>query len=365
MWTPAFGHHEETGHPSCAFPANPRLDRSNRARFLQRGSARQTSALMATLAPSHEAPRSFSSPGFVVAWTESQNVLLQRFSRDGARSGAVIQANTTQVDPRPPAIASLTDGNFVVSWGDARAFVAVRAQVFGANGTKIGTEFAVNTSEGVHFQPVITELDDAGFVIAWQGGPNFGSTFGRFQVFNPNGTKSGGEETPRHGIGSGPNTITFIPSSRGGRFASVRLGSAGSGEGNILAAESFGPDPILNSGTNITHKDDQTISSSPAVRALPNGGLVVTWTERKVPTTGIFGQHIKAMLLTGKFEVLSPAIQIDAAPPSAQDLPCVTPILGESGDFVLAFAWIDASASPPPPFPAVKARVFSSALRPV
>src|SRR2546426_12213556 len=85
--------------------------------------------------------RSFSSPGFVVAWTESQNVLLQRFSRDGARSGAVIQANTTQVDPRPPAIASLTDGNFVVSWGDARAFVGVRAQVFGANGTKIGTEF--------------------------------------------------------------------------------------------------------------------------------------------------------------------------------------------------------------------------------
>ena len=64
-------------------------------------------------------PGSFS-PGFVVAWTtETRKVKLQRFNGDARPVGGIIQVNTMEADPEhAPAIASLTDGNFAVTWGD-------------------------------------------------------------------------------------------------------------------------------------------------------------------------------------------------------------------------------------------------------
>ena len=67
--------------------------------------------------------------GPIVAWIETAvnppgphpHVKLQKFDRDGQKSGPEIQVSTTDVDPNhPPAIAGMVDGGFLVAWVDAR-----------------------------------------------------------------------------------------------------------------------------------------------------------------------------------------------------------------------------------------------------
>ena len=270
-------------------------------------------------------------------------MLLQSFSSGGAPVSEPIQVNTTPADTNnAPAIAFLSDATIVVSWGLAEAFVGVRAQRFGPDLSKLGSDFAVNTSQGVHFTPAITALDDGGFVIGWQGGPNFGSAFGRYRIFNPDGSESVPEQTTEHGLDPGPSTLAPVPQ---GQFAAVHIEAAAPDRENILAVSLYGADGRIIGDGLVTEQDSQTISSNPAVRAGPTGGLVVTWTQRMVPTTGIFGQEIKARLLSGDLAPIA-SVNVNTAPRRGQDLACVTPVLTDSTG-MFAFAWVDAHVSPP------------------
>jgi hypothetical protein len=280
-----------------------------------------------------------SSPGFVVAWTtETENLQMQRFDAEGAKSSGVIQANTRPVDPdHSPALTTLFDGNVVVVWGDE---AGIRGQIFEPDGSRNGTEFNVSSSQGIHTTPTITQLDDAGFVVAWDDNPDAPGGFTHFQFFNPDGSKSGAELIPTHELGLGPSTMTFIDvplNQLGGNFANVRLSSAGSDDEQIVVVETFGPQGALVSGVNVTHKGDGTISSSPALRALPNSRMIVTWMQKPVQTTGQFNHSIMAMLLAlqadGSLVSRGPAVQIDnTGTLHGQDSPCIGTTLGEGLD---------------------------------
>lgn len=70
-----------------------------------------------------------------------------------------------------PAIATLSNGDFVVAWSysssDGRV-VAVRAQRFAADGAEAGTEQSVNRSfSNRSGRPAVAPLRDGGYVIAW------------------------------------------------------------------------------------------------------------------------------------------------------------------------------------------------------
>ncbi len=76
-------------------------------------------------------------------------------------------------------ITALSNGGFVVTWTDNSQGVggttgdssssAVKAQVFAANGTRVGSEILVNTATAsTQNNQQITALSNGGFVVTWE-----------------------------------------------------------------------------------------------------------------------------------------------------------------------------------------------------
>jgi Ca2+-binding RTX toxin-like protein len=111
---------------------------------------------------------------------------------------------TTSFDQSWPTITALTDGSFVVTWadwsesGNDTSGSAVRAQIFAADGQKQGAEFLVNTTTtNGQYEPTITALADGGFVVAWTddslSGSHTSDVAVRGQIFAADGQKQGAE----------------------------------------------------------------------------------------------------------------------------------------------------------------------------
>jgi hypothetical protein len=103
-----------------------------------------------------------------------------------------------------PQITALSNGGFVVTWADYSGTApdtsrtAVRAQVFTAAGAMVGTEILVNTATANNqSQQQITALSNGGFVVTWtdesvSGGDTSGFAV-RAQVFTAAGSMVGTE----------------------------------------------------------------------------------------------------------------------------------------------------------------------------
>jgi len=126
----------------------------------------------------------------VVVWASSgqdgsmQGVFAQRFSATGARLGSEFQVNTwIQYNQRTPAVAALTNGNFVVVWVSelqrTSASVDIYARLFDSSGNAIGNEFPVNTSTtNLCANPAVAGSPQGGFAVAWSQNDNTTSTAG-------------------------------------------------------------------------------------------------------------------------------------------------------------------------------------------
>ncbi|MGY6534650.1 MAG: hypothetical protein ACXIVG_04815 [Pararhodobacter sp.] len=153
----------------------------------------------------------------------------QTFTAEGVPHGTLFTVNqTTQGMQGEPAVAALSGGRFVVAWTDGSrtggdtSGTAIRAQVFDSSGGRIGPEQLVNTqvTEGDQRAPAIGVLADGRFLIAWQSQGDAMAFAGeiRAQLFNANGTRSGTE----FAINPMPGDTKSMPSVvglEGGRFA--------------------------------------------------------------------------------------------------------------------------------------------------
>ncbi len=310
--------------------------------------------------------------GFVVAWVAfpPSKLVFQRFGLDGRRAGpeTVVSDNHVVADlerMRAPAVASLLDGNFVVSWVAALAETQVHAAMFNSmDGGKVGGEFPVNTSAGFHFAPSVAGfggagLDDVTFVIAWSGGES-GIIRSRFQLFTFDGTKSGPEVVPRRTRVGEIAPAIFSQNVEDPRsFISV-LGGVNGNEGQRITADLF-----VRDGTSLgtTVSGDNMINFDPLVKALPNSRAVVTWTQKPIPTTGQFGTRVMAAILglasgpPDSVQVLSTAVQVGATDVGGQM--SASPMVDDSGGTPIAFTWLEQ------PFGSsdlIKARVLSDTL---
>ena len=122
--------------------------------------------------------------GFVVSWTDYSGkggdtsgsaIKAQLFNAAGVKLGTEFLVNTsTTGDQRSSSITALANGGFAISWrdesgarGDAGGS-SVKAQVFDAAGTKIGSEFLVNSETASdQYAATITGLADGRFAISW------------------------------------------------------------------------------------------------------------------------------------------------------------------------------------------------------
>ena len=190
--------------------------------------------LVNTTTTSHQIDSSItalSDGRFVVTWTDysatggdtsGYAVRGQIFTAFGARSGPEFLVNTTtSSNQNDSSITALADGRFVVTWtdqsGTSGQYLAVRGQIFDANGANFGPEFLVNTttipSEDDSF---ITALTDGRFVVAW------GDFFHRGGSRPP----CAGRSSTAAGVASGPeflvNTTTSLSQHRECHHGAVR-----------------------------------------------------------------------------------------------------------------------------------------------
>ncbi len=243
-----------------------------------------------------------SNGGFVVTWTDysasggdtsGRAVRAQVFTAAGAMVGTEILVNTaTNGDQYSAQITALSNGGFVVTWEDWSATapdtssLAVRAQVFTAAGTMVGTEILVNTATaGNQSVPQITALSNGGFVVTWTDGSNTGGdTSGgavRAQVFTAAGAVVGTEILVNTVTNNGQFSPLITALSNGGFVVTWydMSKTAPDTSGNAIRAQVFtaagakvGTEILVNTNTN----GDQY---SAQITALPNGGFVVTWED--------------------------------------------------------------------------------------
>lgn len=271
---------------------------------------------------SEAAVTALSNGRFVVVWKDSSYVggdasgfavHAQIFKADGTKAGAEFLVNTTISNfQRLPTITAVANGNFVAAWedysqsGGDTSGCAIRAQLFNANGGKVGTEFLVNaTTAGNQYDPIITNLTDGRFLVAWEDySQSAGDTSGyalRAQLFNANGSADGGEflvntSTASHQIDP---AVSALP---GGRFVATWTDfsqARGDTSGYAVHAQVFNSDGSKAGGefrVNTTTANNQW---HPAVATLANGNFVVAWEDYSQSGGDPYYAAIRAQVFDG------------------------------------------------------------------
>ena len=256
--------------------------------------------------------------GFVITWVDYSHgiggasgdssdtaIKAQVFTADGNKSGSEILVNTaTQNDQWLPQITALPDGGFVITWidysrgiggasGDS-SDMAIKAQAFTADGSKLGGEILVNTAtQNDQQNPQTAALPDGGFVITWldfsygNGGASGDSsaTAIKAQVFTADGSKLGGEilvNTATQDAQWLPQ-ITALPD---GGFVITWTdyshgigGASGDSSYTAIKAQAFTADGSKLGGEILVNTATQNHQRNPQTAALPDGGFVVAWED--------------------------------------------------------------------------------------
>ncbi|OYU33411.1 hypothetical protein [Novosphingobium sp. PASSN1] len=195
---------------------------------------------------------SLASGGFVVTWMDggaSGTVLkAQLFDAAGAKAGGefIVDAEA-QSDQALPVVTGLSGGGFVVAWQDSSPATGepdtlIRAQMFDGAGAKVGTTLVVSgTGAGERDFPAITSLPDGGFVVTWQHFVTATNSEIKAQFYDGAGAKVGSEITV--------NTVTssyqerpVVSSLLGGGFVIAwgdGSGLGGDSDGTSIKAQVF------------------------------------------------------------------------------------------------------------------------------
>jgi Ca2+-binding RTX toxin-like protein len=223
--------------------------------------------------------------GYIVAWSDqgtsfTDYIYTQRYNASGVKVGepALVNKviNSTQEDP---SITALANGGYVVAWqSDTYDDMSdIAAQIYNANGVKVGGEFIVNTTRmGEQDSAEITSLKDGGFVVSWASFGQDGSGWGGYlQRYDASGAKVGVETrvaTTTLSDQDGPTVtgladggIMVVWEGNGKDDAYGIFGQRFKADGSKSGAE-------VRISTRVA--DDQT---DPVVKVLSNGNYVVTW----------------------------------------------------------------------------------------
>ncbi|MBP2160407.1 MULTISPECIES: calcium-binding protein [Asticcacaulis] len=106
--------------------------------------------------------------GYVVTWTDltEKAIRAQVFDVTGTALGAEFIVNTAVMRAqKEPEVRALSTGGFVIAWTEANE---IHAQRFDAAGARVGAEILVGPPTGYgQSDPAIAATDDGGFIITW------------------------------------------------------------------------------------------------------------------------------------------------------------------------------------------------------
>jgi hypothetical protein len=226
--------------------------------------------------------------GFAVAWAEqapgspatAPTQLKVRIFDQDTLSGPEIQVSTAPIEPLiRPAMARLSDGNFIVAWADKREDERIRAQRFSRDGTRIGPEFRANTVAGLHRVPMVVCLTNGDIVIAWRA-RIVGPLHIRFQIFNTQGPV-GGER-----ITQPTTTAAAMTALDSGRFVIAHLNDFGEDATAdtliVVEADVFEADGAL-ANIHLLSTNEQRIHATwPVLAPLSGARFLMGWVQFNV-----------------------------------------------------------------------------------
>ena len=263
------------------------------------------------------------------------DVKAQRFDAGGNKVGAEIAVNTvTDNGQFQPVATGLAGGAFVAIWsdrsgsgGDSAGF-ALKAQLFDSAGNKAGGEFLVNTTvAGDQIAPSVATLASGRFLVSWATNGPSGTISA--QLFEADGTRVGGELT----VGTGPNSPEVVELAGGGFVIAwvgpTILGFPGEIRAQIFdaAGNEVGAELAVNSNVLNTQRD-------PVIAALPDGRFVVAWTSFVSPGANDFG--IKAQIFEANGERFGGEFLVNQISAGSQQQPSITVLA--NGHFVIGWS---------------------------
>ncbi len=238
-----------------------------------------------------------SNGNFIISWTDfsgldgnGYGIFGQLFSVTGSKVGSQFQANTyTTGDQYNSKVTALNNGDFVITWTDGLSTVngldgsgvGVFGQVFNATGSKVGSEFQVNTyTTGNQLGITIAALSNGSFVVVWEDDSGLdGSGFGVFgQIFNATAAKVGSEFQV--------NTYTALtqinPSASplsNGNFVVTWSDASLDGAGYGIFGQMFNATGAKVGGEFQVNTDTTGNQAYSSVSLLSNGDFVVSWQD--------------------------------------------------------------------------------------
>lgn len=221
---------------------------------------------------------------------QPSNIVAKIYDADGVNTGGEFTVNASTYGYQSQiAMTALEKGRFVATWYDDGAVDAdgeadIRAQIFDRQGQEIGAEFVVNTTlSGSQAHPAIATLADGRFVVAWtdfsESGVDSDTSSVRGQIFEADGTKVGEELTlnTTQRFGQSSPTVTSLPD---GRFVvtwSDGSWSEDDRDGSAVRGQVFLADGTKSGDEFLVNETTQGYQWNGSISALADGRIVVTW----------------------------------------------------------------------------------------
>jgi hypothetical protein len=294
--------------------------------------------------------------------------MAQLFARDG---GEFAVNGTTDGYQGQPAMVRLDSGQFVIVW---TAFVSagifeVRGQLYAADGTPSGGDFAVTTTTGGLGTPSVAALSTGGFVVTWTydlaDGTGTSAAAGtalriRGQIFDSAAAKLGGELTLTSGTltnHTDPQAIALA----GGGFAVgyTRNTSTNNVVDSDVVVRAFDSAGAATGAVTVISASSTGNQNSSALAALAGGGFVATWNDTNSSALGDpSGQGVKAQLFDSAGAKVGGEFLVNTATAGPQYQPSVAALA--SGGFVITWTHLIGGIGDPNGND-VKAQIFDGA----
>ena len=286
---------------------------------------------------------------FVVTWQSSDSgdgaagcVRARIFNADGNAAGAdFILNSTTTGDQLSPAMTALPDGHFVVTWqsndGGDGSSGCIRARLFSADGSAVGTDFIVNsTGTSTQANPTATALPDGHFLVAWESSDNGdgSNTCIRARLFDANGSAVGvdfivNSTTANQQLSP---AVTALPD---GHFVIAWHSlDGGDGSGYGIRARLFNADGSPVSNDFIVNSTTFADQFAPSVTGLPDGHFVVAWQSNNDSGDGS-GTGIRARMFNADGSAVGTDFIVNSTTTNNQVNPIVTAL--PDGHFVVTW----------------------------
>jgi hypothetical protein len=192
---------------------------------------------------------------------------------------------------RRPVSTELSDGRLVVTWysyGQDGSVTGVYARILDENGTPLGDEFAVNTTQRWYEESSkIVALEDGGFLVAWQGYDNSGhGIYG--QRFDAEGDKVNGEFLVNRTFQeSSQNEVELISTPQG--IVAAWQSESGDGNGNGVFSRTLNVEEDVIArvgGENVINEQTRFAQMLPRVATAADGSYVAVWVSESNLNSG-------------------------------------------------------------------------------